>query len=152
MTMSLNNPVLSFDLARPAKPKSRPPSPPRVPRLARLLALAIKFDGLIRHGTIRDYATLARLGHVSRARISQVMALLLLAPDIQEEILFLAPAQTGREPITLRHLQPIAVVASWARQPGQSHLKFPQITSRSEPLLKCLRSNLLASVWFGCLL
>jgi hypothetical protein len=93
MTLFSNNPAFSFDLAllRPGQPKSGPPSPLRVPRLARLLALALKLDGLIRHGTIRDYATLARLGHVSRARISQVMVLLLLAPDIQEEILYLQP-------------------------------------------------------------
>jgi hypothetical protein len=80
------------------------------------LALAGKLEGLIGNGTIRDYATLARLGQVSRARISQVMSLLLLAPDIQEEILFLPATQSGRDAITLSHLQPIALVPSWAKQ------------------------------------
>lgn len=56
----------------------------RSPRLARLMALAIKFDGLVRQGVVRDYADLARLGYVSRARITQIMNLLHLAPDIQE--------------------------------------------------------------------
>ena len=109
--------TFSFDLDQ-TRPKKRPgpQSPPRVPRLARLLALALKLEGLVRDGTIRDYATLARLGHVSRARMSQLMNLLLLAPDIQEEILFLPPSQTGRDPITLRHLQPIARVPSWTKQ------------------------------------
>ena len=53
-----------------------------IPRISRLMALAIKFDNLIREGKIADYAALARLGHVSRARITLLMHLLDLAPDI----------------------------------------------------------------------
>ena len=70
----------------------------------------------MRDGTVRDYATLARLGHVSRARLSQLMNLLVLAPDIQEEILFLSSARSARDAITLRHLQPIALIPFWAKQ------------------------------------
>jgi hypothetical protein len=88
----------------------------RVPRVARLMALAIHFDGLIRAGAVRDYAEIARLGHVSRARVTQIMNLLLLAPDIQEEILFLPSIERGREPLHLRQLQPIAAAMSWKRQ------------------------------------
>ena len=58
----------------------------RVPRVSRLMALAIRLDGLIRDGVVPDQAELARLGHVSRARLTQVMNLLCLAPDIQEAI------------------------------------------------------------------
>src|SRR4051794_9829142 len=66
-------------------------SPPvgRVPKLARLMALAIRLDNLLRAGDVGDYAELARIGHVSRARVTQIMNLLQLAPDIQEAILFL---------------------------------------------------------------
>ena len=39
-----------------------------IPRIARLMALAIRFEGLLRAGTIRDYVQLARLGRVTRAR------------------------------------------------------------------------------------
>jgi hypothetical protein len=53
------------------------------------MALAIHFDGLIREGTVRDYADLARLGGVSRARITQIMNLLNLPPWKQEELLLL---------------------------------------------------------------
>jgi hypothetical protein len=60
------------------------PSSVRLPRVARLMALALRFDGLVRTGAIVDYADLARLGHVSRARISQIMNLLQLAPDNPE--------------------------------------------------------------------
>src|SRR5436190_21045272 len=61
----------------------------RVPRVARLLALAHRFEKLIRDGDVRDYADLARLGHVTRARLSQIMDLLLLAPELQEPLLFM---------------------------------------------------------------
>jgi hypothetical protein len=48
----------------------------RVPRIARLMALALRFEQLLQAGEISNYAELARLGHVSRARISQIMQLL----------------------------------------------------------------------------
>ena len=60
-----------------------------ISRIARLMALAIRFDGLLREEKIRDYAELARRGWVTRARMTQIMKLLDLAPDIQEQILFL---------------------------------------------------------------
>ena len=60
------------------------------PRIARLLALAHKLDALVRSGAIADYGELARLGHISPARLTQIMVLLHLAPTIQEYILFLS--------------------------------------------------------------
>src|SRR6202049_490318 len=74
-------------------------APGRVPRVARLLALAHKLDGLLRQGTVANGAALARLGHVSRSRITQIMNLLYLAPDIQEFILFLPLTVRGRDPV-----------------------------------------------------
>jgi hypothetical protein len=62
----------------------------RPPRIARLLALAHKLDALVRSGAITDYAELARLGHVSPARLTQVMVLLHLSPWIQEYVLYLS--------------------------------------------------------------
>ena len=90
--------------------------PGRVPRVARLMALAIRFDGLVRSGAVADYAELAELGHVSRARISQIANLSLLAPDIQEQILFLPRTRNGRDPFRLAMLQPIALSPDWGRQ------------------------------------
>jgi hypothetical protein len=78
--------------------------------------LALRFDQLIRAGVVADYATLAKLGHVSRARISQIMNLLLLAPDIQEALLFLPRTERGRDPIHLRQLQPLAAILDWEQQ------------------------------------
>jgi len=59
----------------------------RIPRIARYMALAIHFEGLIKKGVVTDFADLARLGHVTRARVTQIMNLRLLAPEIQEDIL-----------------------------------------------------------------
>ena len=58
-----------------------------LPRITRLLALAVRFEGLLQDGTVRDYAELAHLGGVSRARITQIMSLPDLAPVIKERIL-----------------------------------------------------------------
>ncbi len=88
----------------------------RIPRVSRLMALAIRFDQLIRDGVVTDQADLARLGHVTRARLTQIMNLLSLSPDIQEAILFLPAMQRGRESITERDLRPIAAMADWMGQ------------------------------------
>jgi hypothetical protein len=80
------------------------------------LALAHHFEDLVHQGIIADYATLARLGQVSRARVTQILNLLCLAPDIQEAILFLPPTQQGRDPIHLQHLQPLAQRLDWSEQ------------------------------------
>src|SRR5262245_47717298 len=86
----------------------------RVPRAARLMALAIKFEGMIREGVVKDYSELARLGNAGAD--CQIMELTSLAPDIQEAILHLPRVQQGREPIEMRQLLPIAVAPSWADQ------------------------------------
>ncbi|ADK85962.1 conserved hypothetical protein [Desulfarculus baarsii DSM 2075] len=91
-------------------------SPGRVPRVSRLLALAMRFQDMVDRGEVRDFADLARLGYVTRARITQIMDLTLLAPDIQEEILFLPPTVAGADRVKERDLRPIAAVALWPRQ------------------------------------
>jgi hypothetical protein len=83
-----------------------------IPRIARLLALAIRVDGLIRHKAIRDYAEVARRGWVTRARMTQIMKLLNLAPDIQEAILFLPPLRGLNE----RNMRPVAREIDWDKQ------------------------------------
>ncbi len=97
-------------------PKPEQPAPGRVPRVSRLMALALKFDRLIREGAVTAYAELARLGHVTRARVSQIMNLLHLAPDLQEALLFLPLVTQGRDPLILRDLQPIATTPDWRKQ------------------------------------
>jgi hypothetical protein len=80
------------------------------------MALAIHFDLLIRDGVVADYADLARLGRVTRARVTQIMNLLNLAPDLQEEILFLATDQQGRTPVIEKRVRPIVATMDWQTQ------------------------------------
>jgi hypothetical protein len=88
----------------------------RPPRVTCLLALAHRFEALVESGKVRDYAHLARAGRVSRARMSQILKLLTLAPSIQEYILWLPPRIEGKEGITERHLRGIVNVPCWDRQ------------------------------------
>jgi hypothetical protein len=88
----------------------------RVPRVARLMALALRLDELVRTGQVASYSALASLGHVSRARVCQIMNLLHLAPDLQEALLFLPPTQRGRDAILLADLLPIAAAFDWRKQ------------------------------------
>jgi hypothetical protein len=94
----------------------RTAEPGSTPRVSRLMALALRLERLLKDGEVTDYADLARLGHVTRARVTQIMNLLNLAPDIQEELLFLPRTVKGRDPIRERHLRPIAAVLDWRKQ------------------------------------
>ena len=87
-----------------------------VPRISRLMALAIRMQELVDTGEVTDYAELARLAHVSRPRITQIMDLTLLAPDIQEAILFLPNTDGGRGAVNERAVRRMCGVADWRRQ------------------------------------
>lgn len=80
-----------------------------------LVALAHRFDGLLRAGTVATMADLARLGHVTRARVTQILGLLLLAPDIQEDLLRLHLAE-HRDPISLCELRYVMQAPVWEEQ------------------------------------
>ena len=88
----------------------------RVPRVSKLMALAIRFDDLLRSGKVRDMSELARLAHVSQPRMTQIMNLLHLAPDIQEEILYLHQVDGGRDSLTEHELRHLASHSNWLAQ------------------------------------
>jgi hypothetical protein len=98
----------------PAVPKVL--DPPRIPRITRLMALAIKFQEMIDRGEVRDYADLARLGYVTRARITQIMNLLHLAPDIQEQLLDVGSAYQWRGVLCERYTRQVSMVIEWSEQ------------------------------------
>ncbi len=95
---------------KPVRPKGR------LPRITRYMALAIYYEGLIREGHIHDYAEIATLGHVTRARVTQIMNLRLLAADLQEQLLLLTRLERGRDTLCLRKFQAIALEPSWKQQ------------------------------------
>lgn len=103
-------PAKSTQRGRRRESGSMVPEPTTIPRLARLVALAIKFQAMVERGEVRDYADLARLGYVTRARLTQIMNLLLLAPDLQEQLLF--SATTVEE----RSLRNVVKLVEWREQ------------------------------------
>ncbi len=98
--------------------RSEPVSIPvgRVPRVTRFLALAHRIDGLIRSGEIQNWAEAARLVGVTRARMTQIANLLLLAPQIQEVILNLSNVTRGPDPVSERALRAAAAQVDWQGQ------------------------------------
>lgn len=113
--------------AAPAAPT--PPRRGRIPRVTKLLALAHRFEWLLNEGVVKDYAELASLGQVTRARITQIMNLLNLAPEIQEEILFLSPVDKGRDRLTERKARLVSLNLDWEKQ----QLGFKQVLRGSAP-------------------
>ena len=99
-------------------PEPQGPAEPagRIPRVAKLMALAVRFDQLLRERKVADQSELARLAHVTQPRMTQIMNLLHLAPDIQEELLTLPRVTEGRDPVTERELRPIVSEMLWERQ------------------------------------
>ena len=125
--MESESPVtMEIILARPHRRRVRAegPSPEpiqtkthnRLSRITRLMALAIKFQEMVDRGEVRDYADLARLGHVSRARITQIINLLHLAPDIQEQLLNLRTWNGSRRGLCEGHLRNLAGMVDWSEQ------------------------------------
>jgi hypothetical protein len=97
-----------------------PPAPPPEPvcrpaRVAIMLALAHKIQDAIDRGVVRDRAEVARRLGLTRARLTQLMDLTTLAPDIQEKILFLESVD-GVEPMSEHTVRSTAQVAFWPAQ------------------------------------
>lgn len=87
--------------------------PGRIPRISRWMALAICLLQRLEKGELINQAEIARAGKVSRARLSQIMSLNQLAPDLQEKLLFLPRILRGKDPIQMRHVIPITMAIDW---------------------------------------
>ena len=87
----------------------------RVPRVARLLALAHRIEGMIRSGELKDWSEAARLIGMTRARMTQIANLLLVAPEIQEDILGSPPASRGNDAVTEHDLRVIVMPVDWKK-------------------------------------
>ena len=106
-------------------PVEKPVEEGRVPRISRLMALAIHCDELIRDGVVTDQSELARLLHVTQPRMTQIMNLLLLAPDIQEDLLFLPRVEHGKDPVHEKMLRTVVAEVDWGRQREAWAAKYP---------------------------
>lgn len=126
--------TIQFTRAAQGRKRIEPEPPPsegvcefRIPRVSRLMALAIRFDGILRDGVIPDMAELARISKVTQPRMSQIMNLLHLAPDIQEDLLFLPAIKTGRPRIHEKGLRPLTMMIDWNEQ----RIAWVQLNSHS---------------------
>lgn len=114
---------INVNLKKPTQKKTTESSdePPvkrrgKVPRISRLMALAIRMDEMLRRGEAQDTIELAELGKVSQPRLTQILSLSLLAPEIQEALLYLPREMTGRSKIHERNLRPITRELCWEIQ------------------------------------
>lgn len=92
---------------RPRQGEPKPPRVPKTPRVVELLRKAIEWQGLLESGEILNQAAISRQEGITRARVTQIMDLLRLAPEIQRHISSM-PDAVSRPAITERALRPIA--------------------------------------------
>jgi hypothetical protein len=90
--------------------------PSRIPRITRRLVLGHHFERLVQEGIVKDYAEASRLTGMSRARVTQVVNLTLLASEIQEEILLPTRLDIEREPNYEGGLRQIGLSVEWNAQ------------------------------------
>ncbi len=111
------------------EPPPEEPATDRVHPLARCMALAIETKRLIESGVVADAAEIALVAGVTRARVSQVLKLTMLAPDIQEAILFLR----DKECVDPKQVQAIALRLLWDDQRQQIEGQVPCLGASAGP-------------------
>lgn len=100
----------------------QPPAPAaaepvgNIPKLTRLLVLGHHLERLVREGAVKDYAEVSRLTGLTRARVTQIVNLTLLAPEIQEAILNMSSTLRGRDAVTEHDLRQHVTQVEWERQ------------------------------------
>ena len=95
---------------------SRPVKPPRVPHITKLMALAIRLDDLLATGQVKDQAEIARTAGITRARVTQILNLTQLAPDIQQAILDLDAMTDSSPKFRESEIRQIAIEHNWIKQ------------------------------------
>lgn len=80
------------------------------------MALAIHCDELLRTGQVANQSALVEYAQITPARLTQILTLLNLAPDIQEQILFLPMTTKGRGEIQEKDIRQIAMELDWEKQ------------------------------------
>ena len=122
MTATAIKVKVSFRTARRRTEPQPPPAPTGPTAIARRVALAHHIEALIERGELHDYADAARRFGLSRARITQVCDLALLAPDIQAAVLL------GHVEPRDRHLRAVGRHPLWADQRRAFQNLFPHVT------------------------
>ena len=71
---------------------------------------------MLQDGDARDQSSLAQMVNVTQPRMTQILNLLHLAPDIQEAVLFLPGTLKGTDPIHEKTLRPLTAELNWETQ------------------------------------
>ncbi len=123
------------------KPK-KSSAPAKLPHITKLMALAIRLEHLLATGQVKDQAEIARTAGITRARVTQIINLANLAPDIQQAILDLEPTADHVPRFREREVRSIAILPNWEKQrlmwkrlvkrtaEGQSSAKQSKLLSR----------------------
>ncbi len=107
--------------------RPKPPKQPRTPRVVELLGKAIEWRALLESGKAANQTAIARREGITRARVTQVMAMLRLALEIQRHILSM-PGVVGQPTITERALRPVVTLGN----PDKQMARFWELTQQSE--------------------
>ena len=99
---------------------TKSPREPRTPRVVELLRKANEWQALLESGKIANQAEIAIREGITRARVTQIMGMLHLAPDIREKILSMSKA-VRRPQITERVLRPICTIPGYRDQLREFH-------------------------------
>jgi len=99
----------------PRRGKPEPRREPATPRVVELLRKAIEWQALLESGKARNQAEIARQECVTRARVTQIMGMSRLAPEIQGYI-WAMPDVIGRPVISERALRPISQIEDRQKQ------------------------------------
>jgi hypothetical protein len=90
--------------------------PGRISRITKLMALAIRCDQLIKSGAVAGVTAMSQLAHVTQPRMTQILNMTLLAPDIQETLLHLPAIVEGKPELNEKSMRKICAEIDWARQ------------------------------------
>lgn len=115
--LRLRRPDVEPPVERPLPPRlSQTRYSARPARVAVLLATAHRFDEMLRSGAVSSLEQLARRLGVTRARVSQILMLTMLAPDVQEEVLALRREEGKKRRVTEVDLRRMVAEPEWAKQ------------------------------------
>jgi hypothetical protein len=99
---------------KPIQQIGKKTAPKKEPSLRFCLVLAHQIQELFDQGKVKSLSEAAVLLNMCNARISQVLNLVSLAPEIQKEILI--PNIEATEKITEFHIRCIAMEPKWGKQ------------------------------------
>lgn len=93
------------------------PTGPKTPRVTELLRKAIEWQRQLDAGEVQNKTEIARQEGISRARVTQIMSLLRLAPEFRKQILTMSDI-IWKSAVTERRLRPIVSGTEQARHEG----------------------------------